>query len=199
MQNYYMKGLIMKKLLSFATVVLLITSTLFAATKRETYYVVQQTNFLKDKGFRMYNAEEYKELQNQFKLEKKYYKQAIKKAQVDWKKDETNTKQFPTYAIAPRTMMVRGKFSDKEKAEEKLAKLEDSEYQKLYGNDKKKKIGGYKKPEKSEDAKLKEERKHLMGVEVGQSFQKTYSDYVKEKTGKEAPIYVEHVELEKRR
>ncbi|MDA3799085.1 MAG: hypothetical protein PF692_08390 [Kiritimatiellae bacterium] len=188
----------MKKLLSFTTVALLVTSTLFAATTREIYYVVQQTNFLKDKGFRIYNDEEYKDLQEQLKLEKRYYSQAVKQAQEEWKKDETNTNPFPTYAIAPRTMMLKGKYTDKEQADEKLAKLKDSEYQKLYGNDKKSKKGGYKKPKKSEEDILKEEQKRLMGVEAGKAFQETYSDYVKEKTGKEAPTYVEHVELEKR-
>jgi len=197
----------MKKRLIVTVLMFTICATIFAATQRETYYVVQQTNVLKDKGYRIYTTAEYKELDNQIKLEKRYFRQALKEAKNKWDAEQKelvksgNKKvMFPASAISQRTAMVKGKYTDKERAEDKLAKLEEAEYDKLYGKDKKSKArGGYKRPEKSEEDQLKEEKKHLLGVETAKNFQKLYSDFIKEKTGKEAPVYIEHVELEKRR
>lgn len=158
---------------------------------KETYYVVQQTNFLKNKGFKLYNSEEYDELMNQMKLEKRYFRKALKLAKAEWDADETHTKQFPAYAVSPRSVMVKGKYQDEEKAQEKLAKLEESEYEKLYGSNDKKKFA-YKKPDKSEEDILKEAQKEILAVEAVELFQKTYSELIKEATGKEAPVYIEH-------
>jgi hypothetical protein len=194
----------MKKLLSITVMLLTMVSIIFAATQRETYYVVQQTNFLKDKGYKVYDASEYKELQNQVKLEKRYFRPALKEAQNKWNDEQQKLvdagekkMSFPVSAISPRTMMLKGKYTNQEKADDKLSKLEGAEYDKLYGKDKKKK-SGYKKPKKSEEDQLKDEKKRLVGVEAGKKFQKFYSEYLKEKTGQEAPVYIEHVELTRR-
>jgi len=196
----------MKKRLTVTVLLLTICATIFAATQRETYYVVQQTNFLKDKGYKVYTKDEYKELQDQMKLEKRYFRQALKESKDKWDAEQNElaksgnkTVMFPASAISPRTVMLKGKYTDKEKADEKLSQLEAAEYEKLYGEDKKStKSFGYQRPEKSEEDQLKEEQKRLLGVEAATKFQKLYSDFIKEKTGKEAPVYIEHVELGKR-
>jgi len=196
----------MKKRLTVTVLMLTICATIFAATQIETYYVVQQTNFLKDKGFKVYTTAEYKALQEQMKLEKRYFRPALKKSKDKWDAEQKELVKsgkkkvmFPASAVSPRTAIVKGKYKDKEKADDKLSKLENAEYDKIYGKDKKSnKTGGYKRPEKSEEAQLKDEKKHLVGVEVAKNFQKSYSEYLKEKTGKEAPTYIEHVELTRR-
>lgn len=194
----------MRKRLTMAVLLVTICATIFASAQRETYYVVQQTNVLKDKGYKVYTKDEYKELQEQMSLEKRYFRQALKEAKDKWDAEQEELAKsgnkkvlFPASAISPRTVMLKGTYNDKEKADETLSKLEASEYNKLYGNTKKKNYG-YKPPKKSDEDLLKEEQKRLMNVAAGKQFQKLYSDFIKEKTGKEAPVYIEHVELEKR-
>jgi hypothetical protein len=194
----------MRKRLTMSVLLVTICTTILAAAQRDTYYVVQQTNFLKDKGYKVYTKAEYKELQDQMSLEKRYFRQAIKEAKDKWDAEQEELAKsgnkkvlFPASAISPRTVMLKGTYNDKEKADEKLFKLEASEYEKLYGSGKKKSFG-YKKPKKSEEDLLKDEQKRLMEVAAGKQFQKLYIDFIKEKTGKEAPVYIEHVELEKR-
>ena len=144
-----MKNFIFSMLICFS-----ITS-LCAGAASESILIVKLYDRAKEITYKLMTPEEYKALQKELKLEAKLYQKAVTLARKEWQANkETAKKPFSMSAIPLRKATVKGMpYIDREKADDKLAKYEDKEFEKT---DKKKKSKG--KLTKREEKKAKHAR-----------------------------------------
>jgi hypothetical protein len=103
-----------------------------AAEMAEAYYVVKVQDMTKISSHKVVSAKELKELEKEIQTESQCFPKALEESAKAWKADEANKgTAFPGGRVTPRKIVgAPERFSNEEKAKEKLKAIEDAEIKK---------------------------------------------------------------------
>jgi len=114
----------MRKKICFLLTSLMLTAF---AHGSETYVIAKVTDILGNIKYELLTRDEYAELNKQIIEENKIFSKVIAECRVEWKSDAERKGVFQASKVKARKIATSGApYRDKEKAMEKLAKLEEN-------------------------------------------------------------------------
>jgi hypothetical protein len=146
----------MKKVCVAMLVLVAGVTAALAVGAKEKYVIVKTTDFARENSYEVMTPDEFKTLTADINAEGKLFQKALKAAEKEWKSNEdTAKKTFPSSAISPRKAATVGQpYTEREKAEDKMADIqEEEENKKLKEEEKRSKTYGKGKGKEKDDEK----------------------------------------------
>ena len=151
--------------------------------KAETVYIAKITDMLGNVGYKIMNREEYSAASKEVAEERKIFTKVMADCKKEWQADKERKGSFQSSKIKLRKITKSGSmYSKMEKAEAKLAKLEDSATEK-----KMEKLDEHSRKWKRMDEKTMEKEKEKLNA-YKQSFEMV-SKKMEEILGRPVPTY----------
>lgn len=114
-----------RNLFSFAALVFITHFGVVHTGRAELQVVVKQQDMLKNLSYSVMSLPEYNALVQEVRKEASVFSLAQRQAETAWKADESNEDRYPGRSLTPRKVFLVSRYSDPEKAQEKVDKYEE--------------------------------------------------------------------------